>query len=83
MALRIAAGNVLMALGRPWMRAGFEVVGLVTLSVAAILLTVYWGMHGMALALVCSEWVMALLGGWLVVRVRRSRRWCKASVSST
>lgn len=83
MALRIAAGNVLMALGRPWMRAGFEVAGLVTLSVAAILLTAYWGMHGMALALVCSEWAMALLGGWLVVRVRCSRRWCKASTSST
>lgn len=83
MVLRIAAGSVLMALGRPWMRAGFEVTGLVVLGVAAILLTVHFGVHGMALALMCSEWAMALLGGWLVVRVRCSSRWCKTSASST
>lgn len=82
MVLRIAAGSALMALGRPWMRAGFEVVGLVVLSVAAILLAAYWGMHGMVVALACSEWAMALLGGWLVLRVRGSRERCKTSASS-
>lgn len=83
MALRIAAGNALMALGKPWMRAGFEVAGLVVLSVAAMLLTAYIGIFGMALALVCSEWAMALLGSGLVVRVCCGRRWRKASASST
>lgn len=71
MVLRIAGGNALMALGKPGMRAGFEVSGLIVLSVAAVLLTSYWGMHGMVFALVCAEWAMALLGGWLVVRVQR------------
>ncbi|WP_293764265.1 MULTISPECIES: oligosaccharide flippase family protein [Stenotrophomonas] len=71
LALRIAVGNALMALGRPWMRAGFEVVGVVVLSVAAIIMTAHWGARGMPLALACSEWVMALLGGALVIRVRR------------
>lgn len=73
MALRIAAGNALMALSKPWMRVGFEVAGLMVLSVAAILLTAYWGIHGMVLALVCSEWAMALLGGGLIVRARLRR----------
>ncbi|MDH1679988.1 lipopolysaccharide biosynthesis protein [Pseudomonas chengduensis] len=71
MTLRIAAGNALMALSKPWMRVRFEVAGLAVLSVAAILLTTYWGMHGMALALACSEWAMALLGGWVVLRRQR------------
>ena len=71
LALRIAAGSVLMALGKPWMRAGFEVVGVMVLAVAAIAMTALWGAHGMPLALACAESVMALLGGWLVMRVRR------------
>ncbi len=75
MALRIALGNVLMALGQPWMRAGFEVIGVTTLIVAAILLTTL-GAHGMPLALACSEWVMALLGGCLVARCVKKIR-CK------
>jgi O-antigen/teichoic acid export membrane protein len=75
MALRIALGNVLMALGQPWMRAGFEVIGVTTLIVAAILLTPL-GVHGMPLALACSEWVMALLGVCLVARCVKKIR-CK------
>lgn len=67
MALRFAAGAVLMALGRPWMRVGFEVAGLVVLVVAAVVLMPL-GEPGMPLALACSEWVMALLG-WTLVRM--------------
>lgn len=68
LALRIAAGSALMTLGRPWMRAGFEVIGILTLAIAAITMTAHWGAQGMPLALACAEWTMALLGGWLVVR---------------
>lgn len=68
MALRIAAGSALMALGKPWVRAGFELVGVTVLAVAAVLLTMHWGSHGLPLALACSEWTMALLGSWLVAR---------------
>lgn len=68
MALRIAAGNVLMALGRPWMRVGFEVVGLVVLIIAAVALTTHFGATGMPLALACSEWAMALIGiGYIAI----------------
>ncbi|HET6632006.1 MAG TPA: oligosaccharide flippase family protein [Rhodanobacteraceae bacterium] len=71
MALRMAAGNVLMGLGKPWMRAAFELVGLVTLLVAVVILTQRCGMIGMPLALACSEWTMAMAGGlciWLSQR---------------
>lgn len=65
MAMRIAAGNVLMALGKPWMRAGFEVTGLMVLAAVAVAMTVYVGPNGMPLALASSEWTMAVLGyGW-------------------
>ena len=67
MALRIAAGSVLMALGKPWMRAGFEVAGLAVLLVAAIALTPRFGAIGMPLALACSEWAMTAIGGALVI----------------
>ncbi|WP_426700425.1 lipopolysaccharide biosynthesis protein [Rhodanobacter sp. Col0626] len=71
-ALRLAAGSVLMALGKPWMRAGFEVVGLGIMLVGAIMLTARFGTVGMPLALACSEWVMTLLGWTFVVACMRS-----------
>lgn len=69
MALRLAAGNVLMALGRPWMRVGFEVTGLVVLIIASVILTTHLHAVGMPLALACSEWSMATVGAMLVYRV--------------
>jgi O-antigen/teichoic acid export membrane protein len=68
MALRISAGTVLMAMGHPWMRVTFEVTGLATLTLAATALTAHWGLHGLALALACSEWAMALLGTTFIFR---------------
>ena len=73
MALRLVAGNVLMALGKPWMRAGFEVVGVVLLIFAAVILTSYLQATGMALALACSEWVMAVLGSMMVYTLSKRR----------
>jgi O-antigen/teichoic acid export membrane protein len=64
MALRIAAGNVLMALGKPWIRVGFEAAGLLALIAAAAVLTPLFGIVGMSISLACSEWSMAVLG-WL------------------
>lgn len=73
MALRIAVGNVLMALGKPWMRAGFELAGLMVLAVTSIVLVPRFGHIGMPLALACSEWSMTIIGGALLVaRLRRS-----------
>lgn len=73
MALRMAAGSMLMAMARPWMRVGFEVAGLLVLLVSSTLLTPHWGLPGMALALVSMEWVMAVLGIGCVVYIRRTR----------
>lgn len=73
MALQMAAGSVLMAFGRPWMRVGFELVGLLVLLVSSTLLVPHWGLQGMALALVCMEWAMTVLGIGFVVYVRRNR----------
>lgn len=71
MALRLAAGSVLMALGKPWMRVGFEVAGLVVLIIASVILTAHFHAVGMPLALACSEWSMATVGVMLVYRVCR------------
>lgn len=70
-ALRVAAGNVLMALGKPWMRVGFEMVGLGVLVVAAVILTAHFQITGMPLALACSEWSMTTVGITLVYAVCR------------
>lgn len=69
MALRMAAGSVLMALGRPWIRVSFEVMGLAVLVVASVVLATNFGPVGMPLALACSEWLMAVLGWSLIVRI--------------
>ncbi|HKZ11184.1 MAG TPA: lipopolysaccharide biosynthesis protein [Rhodanobacteraceae bacterium] len=67
MALRVAAGGILMAFGRPWMRVGFELTGLIVLIVAAVFMTTRFGTTGMPLALASSEWVMAAIGVWLLL----------------
>ena len=67
-ALRQIAGNVLMAMGRPWSRVGFEMVGLLVLAVSSIAFTRHAGLVGMSLALVCSEFTMASIGAIFVIK---------------
>lgn len=62
MALRMTAGNVLMTSSRPWVRFGFEIVGLLVLAVCAVAFVSRHGPGGMPMALVTSEWTMALIG---------------------
>lgn len=64
MALRIAAGNILMALGKPWIRVGFEIAGLLTLILSATALAPAFGVVGLSISLTASEWIMAVFG-WL------------------
>ena len=73
-ALRLVAGNALMALGKPWMRVGFETVGLIILTLASIWLVASQGSRGLPLALVCAEWGMAAFGAWLVVQARQQKQ---------
>lgn len=70
-ALRLAAGSTLMAIGKPWMRVGLESLGVAVLPIAAVILTHQFGVIGMPLALACSEWAMAVLGITLVRFVLR------------
>lgn len=68
LALRVAAANILMALGKPWVRVSFEVAGIAILVIAAVTLTTYFGQIGMPLALVCSEWGMTAVA-WMYIAV--------------
>jgi len=74
LSLRLVFGNVLVARGQPWMRVGFESAGLLVLAVMAIWLANRNGAIGMPMALVCSEWAMAMMGGGLVIRLCRRHR---------
>lgn len=67
LAMRIAAGNALTALGKPWNRVLFEAIGLLVLAVSAVMLVPRFGASGMPVALACSEWSMAITG-WMLVR---------------
>jgi O-antigen/teichoic acid export membrane protein len=71
MALRVATGSTLMALGKPWMRVSLEVAGLVALLTASIVMTARFGAMGMPLALACSEWTMAAIGALMTAIVAR------------
>lgn len=72
MALRITAGGVLMAMGKPWDRVGIELSGLLLLVLAALILVPVSHNHGMPLAAAIGESFMAVIGVLLIVRVRRS-----------
>jgi len=67
LALRMAAGSVLMSMARPWMRAAFEVCGTVVLIVSSIVFCEHFGGKGIVLAVTLSEWSMAILGLYLAL----------------
>lgn len=71
MALRIAAGQVLVGLQYPWARVSFEVLGLVALLVIAIIATSLAPETGMPIALAVSEWSMAAFGWLIIIMIRR------------
>lgn len=68
LALRISVASILMTMERPWRRAGFEVMGMATLVIAALALYPPLGAKGMALALAASEWGMVVVGYKLIVK---------------
>ncbi|WP_423458066.1 lipopolysaccharide biosynthesis protein [Ottowia sp. VDI28] len=80
MALRLVAGNALMAFGRPWIRVEFEAAGLIILLFTSMVLTDRCDMAGLALAVACAEWSMAMIGTWLVVRESKKNRGSEAHV---
>lgn len=66
LSLRLAAGAILVALGRPLERVAFELFGVGLLIVLMPLLASAMGIKGMAISLFVSELTMAVAGWWLV-----------------
>ncbi|MBT2143290.1 MULTISPECIES: polysaccharide biosynthesis C-terminal domain-containing protein [unclassified Rhodanobacter] len=66
LSLRLAAGTILVARGRPGERIGFELCGVFALVVGMLVLTPHFGIRGLAMALVIAELSMAVIGWWLV-----------------
>lgn len=73
LSLRLAGGTVLVALGRPLERLGFELSGIAVLVAAMLLLGPMLGIRGLSLALLISESSMTVIGWWLVWQ--RTRQW--------
>lgn len=74
LALRMITGTILMTLGRPWVRVGFEIMGLAVLAGTSVALTARIGALGMPLSLAISEWTMAIIGIALVWRFMAPHR---------
>lgn len=67
--LRLAAGNILVALGRPLERLAFELGGILLLIVGMLWLAPRLGVFGLIAAVIVAEACMALIG-WLLIRQR-------------
>jgi O-antigen/teichoic acid export membrane protein len=67
LSLRIAAGNILVALGRPLERLGYELGGIAILIIGAFSLSPLIGTKGLIVGIVCAEAIMAC-GGWVMIR---------------
>lgn len=76
-AFRLVGGNVLMAMGRPWYRVGFEVAGLSMLTLAAFFLVPSLDIKGMVLSVVLAEWVMAITSGIIIIKINKNRGHCR------
>jgi O-antigen/teichoic acid export membrane protein len=69
LSLRLAAGAVLVALGKPLERIAFELLGILFLVGGMLTLAPHYGIRGLALSLMIAEASMAL-SGWGLVRRR-------------
>lgn len=68
LSLRLAAGAVVVALGRPLGRIAFELCGVLVMIVGMLALAPHFGTLGLALALLLGEASMTVIGWWLVRR---------------
>lgn len=70
--LRLVAANTLMTQNHPWLRAGMEAWGMMTLVGCAYLFTPHWGSRGLPLALAVSETSMVLY--FFIINSKLGRR---------
>lgn len=67
--LRVITGNVLLTVGKPWVRAIFELVGIVILLIGSYFLVGRLGVFGLPITVIISEWVMCFIGGAYLIRI--------------
>jgi len=72
LSLRMAAGVILVALGKPAERLVFEVLGILILVSSMILLGPHYHAHGLAIALSIAESSMAIIGWYMVSKRLRA-----------
>ncbi len=73
LSLRLAGGTILVALGRPLERIGFELCGIFALIIGMLLLAPHFGTRGLAMALLIAEATMTISGWSLVLRRLRAK----------
>lgn len=64
--MRLAGVNILMTIGRTWVRIGVEAGGLVLLLSCAVIFARGGAVHGLVGAVICAEAAMAVFG-WLCI----------------
>lgn len=66
MALRVVANSTLMSLGQPIERASCELLGITILIISATILGPHFGVSGLALSYVISQWTIMASGFWVI-----------------
>lgn len=74
LALRFAAGTILVALGRPLERVAYELIGIGVLVLGILVLSPTWNLLGVIVATILAEAAMAMIGWWLAIRRMRSNQ---------
>ena len=64
--LRAAAVNVLSTIDRPWLRVALEISGWCSIAVLAWLMSPTMGARGLAVAVACTEWILASTS-WVII----------------
>lgn len=67
--LRLTVASILMTMDKSWLRAAFEIFGMVVLAVAAFGFYPAFGPIGMALAVATSEWGMVICGFFILKNI--------------
>lgn len=76
LAVRVATGSILFALGKPLLRSGIEVLAVMLMIIVAVVGTSRFGIDGLIVAVLVGEIVMAALG--LLALYLRFRGACPA-----
>lgn len=75
--LHAAAFNILTTIDKPWVRVYLEASGLGGIALMAYLFVPMRGAQGLALSVVCVEWILAFVSWltiWRLVKVRRVKK---------